>query len=426
MVSEYNAMTKEELLTLKEQLDADYRAFQAQKLQLNMARGKPGAAQLDASMGILDVLNGNSTLLAEIGDDCRNYGILEGLPEMRAFFGKLLDVNPKNVIIGGNSSLNMMFDIIASAFFSGFAGCEPWRKGEVKFLCPSPGYDRHFAICEYFGIEMITVPMTSTGPDMDMVERLVNSDPSVKGIWCVPKYSNPQGITYSDETVRRFASLKPAAADFKIFWDNAYYIHELTDSPDYLLNIFEECAKRGTEDLPIEFCSTSKMTFPGAGVAALVGSENTLKNYRRQRACQTIGPDKINQLRHLRFFKTVDGMRQHMEKHKAILAPKFQTVMASLEIELFGLGIASWRAPKGGYFVSVDVMPGCAKRVVQLCKDAGVTLTGAGATYPYKKDPKDSNIRLAPSYPPIQELRDAMQLFCLCVKLAAVEKLLQE
>lgn len=425
MVSEYQSLSKEELSALKASLEEAYREFQALGLNLNMARGKPGTEQLDLSVEMLDGLNSESCFFSSTGDDCRNYGLVDGLPEMRAFLGELLGVAAENVIVGGNSSLNMMFDSISCAYVSGFDGCEPWSKQEkVKFLCPVPGYDRHFAICEYFGIEMIPVPMTKTGPDMDLVEKLVSEDAAVKGIWCVPKYSNPQGITYSDETVRRFAALRPAAPDFKIFWDNAYCIHELTDTPEVLLNLYEECKKNGTEDMPIMFCSTSKITFPGSGVAAMAGSENTLKTFRRHLSFQTIGPDKINQLRHIRFFKHVEGLKEHMEKHRAILAPRFASVITALEKELGGLGIAEWLNPKGGYFISVNVLPGCAKRVVQLCKEGGVALTSAGATYPYKNDPEDSNIRIAPTFPPIIELEQAMRLFCICVKLAAIEKLL--
>ena len=295
----------------------------------------------------------------------------------------------------------------------------------MKFLCPAPGYDRHFAISEYFGMELIAVPMTPEGPDMDLVEEYVK-DPCVKGIWCVPKYSNPQGYTYSDETVRRFAALKPAAADFRIFWDNAYCVHDLTDCPESLLSLWEECRKNGSEDLPIFFASSSKITFPGAGVAAMGASEANLKELRRHYSFQTIGPDKLNQLRHIYFLPNMERVKEQMAHHRAIIAPKFEAVIRWLKKELGGKGIAAWTEPNGGYFVSVDVLEGCAKRVVELCKEAGVVLTGAGATYPYGKDPQDSNIRVAPTYPPIEELELAMELFCLSVELAAVEKLLQK
>ncbi len=425
MATEYQALSRGELLALKASLEEAYAEFQALGLNLNMSRGKPSTEQLDLSVEMLDGLNSESCFFSSTGDDCRNYGLVDGLPEMRAFFGELMGVPASHVIVGGNSSLNMMFDSVSCAFISGFDGCAPWSKqGNIKFLCPSPGYDRHFAVCEYFGIEMLPVPMTEDGPDMDLVEKLAAEDPAVKGIWCVPKYSNPQGITYSDETVRRFAALRPAAPDFKIFWDNAYCVHELTDTPAILLNLYTECEKNGTADRVIMFCSTSKITFPGSGVAAMAGSEKTLNTFRRHLSFQTIGPDKVNQLRHIRYFKCVEGLKEHMERHRALLAPRFASVIAALRQELGGLGIATWSEPKGGYFISVDVMPGCAKRVVELCKEGGVVLTGAGATYPYHNDPADSNIRLAPTYPPIVELKQAMCLFCICVKLAAVESLL--
>lgn len=424
---EYQSMNKNELSALHQELQAKYDEFQAMGLKLNMARGKPGVDQLDLSMPMLDVLSSTANLMASTGEDCRNYGMADGLPEMQALFGQLLCMPAEQVIVGGNSSLNMMFDTISCAMTHGFAGCEPWsRQEKVKFLCPAPGYDRHFGITQYFGVEMITIPMTSTGPDMDMVEELVNNDPTVKGIWCIPKYSNPTGITYSDETVRRFASLKPAAKDFRIFWDNAYCVHDLTDTPDNLLDLYAECLERGTQELPIMFASTSKITFPGAGVAAMAAGPETIQVLREHFSFQTIGPDKLNQLRHIAFLKDKYGVRGQMLRHRRILEPKFQTVLRKLDGALTGTGTASWTKPNGGYFVSVDVMPGCAKRVVQLCKEAGVTLTGAGATFPYGKDPQDSNIRVAPTYPPVSELEVAMDLFCLCVRLAACEKLLAE
>ena len=422
---EYRSMTKQELLAAQKQLQEKYDAFQALGLKLNMSRGKPGTDQLDLSMKMLDELNSHANMIASTGDDCRNYGMADGLPEMRAIFAQLMGVEASNVIIGGNSSLNMMFDFISCAMTHGFHGCKPWGKqGNIKFLCPSPGYDRHFAVTEYFGLELIPVPMTATGPDMDIVENLVCNDPTVKGIWCVPKYSNPQGITYSDETVLRFAALKPAAKDFKIMWDNAYCVHDLTDTPDTLLNLYEACVKAGNTDLPVIFASTSKITFPGAGVAAMAAGPETLKVFREHLAFQTIGPDKLNQLRHIYFFGDVNGIMEQMKRHRALIAPKFRTVLKYLHTELEGKGIADWTKPNGGYFISVDVLPGCAKRVVELCKEAGVILTNAGATYPYGKDPQDTNIRVAPTYPPVQELEQAMTLFCICVQLAAIEKLL--
>lgn len=421
----FQSMGKSELSVLKEQLQKQYDAFKAQGLKLDMSRGKPGGDQLELSMPMLDTINSSSNMKAEAGMDTRNYGGPDGLPEMKRLFAEVLGVKPNEVIVGGNSSLNMMFDTIACAMTHGFAGCEPWgKKGIVKFLCPSPGYDRHFAVTEYFGFELITVPMTAAGPDMDIVEKLVSSDASIKGIWCVPKYSNPQGITYSDDTVRRFAALKPAAKDFRIFWDNAYCIHDIADKTDELLNVMDECRKTGNEDIVLQFCSTSKISFPGAGVAALAASENNLAVLKKRYSFQTIGPDKINQLRHLRYFKDYNGLLEQMKKHKAIIAPKFQTVLNMLDKELSGKGIIEWTNPNGGYFISVDVLKGCANRVVALCKEAGVVLTPAGATFPYGKDPDDSNIRIAPTYPPVAELQKAMELFCICVQLAAIEKLM--
>jgi len=424
---DFSSMSVSELSEVKASLQERYNQFKAQGLKLNMARGKPATDQLDLSMKMLDNLNSTSDMHSSTGDDCRNYGVPDGLPELRELFAELMGVDDHNIIVGGNSSLNMMFDAISCAMTHGFAGCEPWGKqGHIKFLCPSPGYDRHFAITEYFGFELIPVPMLSTGPDMNVVEKLIANDTSVKGIWCVPKYSNPTGITYSDETVRRFAALKPAAKDFKIFWDNAYCVHDLTDTPDTLLNLWHECRKTHNTDMPIFFASTSKITFPGAGVAAMGASESNLAVLREHYAYQTIGPDKLNQLRHIYFFKDLNGVIEQMKKHRKLIEPKFNAVINKLESELVGKGIATWTNPNGGYFVSVDVVNGCAKRVVSLCKEAGVVLTSAGATYPYGKDPNDSNIRVAPTYPPVAELQQAMDLFCICVQLAAAEKLLNK
>ncbi len=424
---DFSSMSISELSEVKAGLQERYNQFKAQGLKLNMARGKPATDQLDLSMKMLDNLNSTSDMHSSTGDDCRNYGVPDGLPELRELFAELMGVDDHNIIVGGNSSLNMMFDAISCAMTHGFAGCEPWGKqGHIKFLCPSPGYDRHFAITEYFGFELIPVPMLSTGPDMNVVEELIANDTGVKGIWCVPKYSNPTGITYSDETVRRFAALKPAAKDFKIFWDNAYCVHDLTDTPDTLLNLWHECRKTHNTDMPIFFASTSKITFPGAGVAAMGASESNLAVLREHYAYQTIGPDKLNQLRHIYFFKDLNGVIEQMKKHRKLIEPKFNAVINKLESELAGKGIATWTNPNGGYFVSVDVVNGCAKRVVSLCKEAGVILTGAGATYPYGKDPNDSNIRVAPTYPPVVELQQAMDLFCICVQLAAAEKLLNK
>lgn len=407
------------------QLLNTYENYKAMNLSLNMARGKPSPEQLDLSMSILDAVTSKDSCIAEDGLDCRNYGEMEGIAECRNLFANILETEPENVFIGGNSSLNMMFDTISCFMTSPiYEDTEPWLNvKDRKFLCPVPGYDRHFGITGYFGFEMIPVPMNSDGPDMDIVEKLVSEDKSIKGIWCVPKYSNPTGITYSDEVVRRFANLKPAAKDFRIMWDNAYAIHDVTDTPDNLLHLLDECKKTGNEDLPIVFCSTSKITFSGAGVAALAADKHNMKVLCNKYNFQTIGYDKINMLRHVRFFGDYNGLLEHMKKHKAILAPKFECVLSKLDSELGDTGIATWTKPNGGYFVSVNVAKGTAKRVVQLCKEAGVILTSAGATYPYGKDPDDSNIRIAPSYPTVDELSQAMDIFCVCTKLAACEKL---
>ena len=395
-------------------------------LSLNMARGKPGSEQLDLSNDMLNVITGSCKYIGSDGMDFRNYGVLQGIDECRKLFGDILEVDFNRVMVGGNSSLNMMFDTISCMMTKPIVpGCKPWYEVENrKFLCPVPGYDRHFGITQYYGFEMIPVPMNEDGPDMDMIEELVASDDSIKGIWCVPKYSNPQGITYSDETVRRFASLKPAAPDFRIIWDNAYCIHDISDTPDKLLNIYDECKKNGNEDLPILFCSTSKITFPGAGVAAMAASENNMKVFLERYKYQVISYDKMNMLRHVKFFGDYNGVLKHMQKHKAVLRPKFDIVLNTLENELKPVGIGRWTNPKGGYFVSIDVLDGTAKRVVQLCAEAGVVLTSAGATYPLGNDPHDSNIRIAPTFPPNDELQTAMDIFCICVKLAAAEKLL--
>lgn len=409
-------------------LAKEYEDVKGKGLKLNMARGKPGKEQLDLSLDLLDVLNSKSDFVGSDGMDCRNYGVLEGIEECRKLFGDILGVDSEYVMVGGSSSLNMMFDTISCLMTKPIVeGCKPWYEVKNrKFLCPVPGYDRHFGITEYYGFEMIPVPMTENGPDMDVVEKLVESDDSIKGIWCVPKYSNPQGITYSDETVKRFAALKPAAKDFRIMWDNAYCIHDINDTPDELLNIFDECKKNGTEDMPILFCSTSKITFPGAGVAAMAASDNNMKVFKERYNYEVISYDKLNMLRHVRYFKDFDGVMEHMQKHKEVLRPKFDIVLNALDENLRPVGIGEWTNPNGGYFVSIDVLTGTAKRVVQLCKEAGVVLTGAGATYPYGKDPDDKNIRIAPTFPPNDELKTAMDVFCICTKLAACEKLLEK
>lgn len=424
----YSEMTREELQELKKELFAEYRIFQGKDLKLDMSRGKPSTEQLDLSMGMMDVLSSEDDLICEDGTDCRNYGVLDGIREAKELIADMIEVSPDNIIIYGNSSLNVMYDTISRAMTHGVMGSTPWCKlDKVKFLCPVPGYDRHFAITEYFGIEMINVPMNEGGPDMDMVEELVRNDEAIKGIWCVPKYSNPSGVSYSDQTVRRMARLKPAASDFRIYWDNAYGIHHLyDDDQDNVLEILAECKRAGNPDLVYKFSSTSKISFPGSGIAAIATSPNNLEDIKNQLKIQTIGHDKVNQLRHVRFFKDIHGMVEHMRLHANILRPKFEAVTGILERELGGLGIGTWTNPKGGYFVSFDSLEGCAKQIVAKCKKAGVVMTGAGATYPYGKDPKDSNIRIAPSYPPLQDLVTATELFTLCVKLVSVDKLLAD
>ncbi len=423
----YAEMSKEQLLTEKSVLEAQYAEYKAKGLKLDMSRGKPAPEQLDLSIDmLLHCLDGDYK--ASNGIDCRNYGILDGIPEAKKLFEEMLDIGDDEIIVGGNSSLQLMYDtIIRALHFGVYGGDKPWGKCEkVKFLCPVPGYDRHFAICESLGIEMIPVQYKEDGPDMDEVERLVASDEQIKGIWCVPMYSNPTGITYSDEVVRRFAALKPAAKDFRIFWDNAYCVHHLSDDHDSLLNIIDECKKAGNPDMVFQFTSTSKISFPGGGLAVIVASKNNIDFIKNQMTVQTIGFDKLNQLRHCKFFKNYDGIKEHMKKHAAIIQPKFSVVLYVLNKEIAPLGIGKWVSPKGGYFVSFDAMEGCAKRIVSLAAEAGVVMTGAGATYPYGKDPKDSNIRIAPTFPSVDELRQAMEIFCVCVKLASVEKLLAE
>ena len=416
-MSEYKMMSKQELLSEQETLLKRFEEYKAMGLKLDMSRGKPSKEQLDLSMDMLKPID-----YTENGFDVRNYGILDGLQSCKELFAQLLDVDAKNVLVGPAASLNLMYDYICQCYCEGVLGSTPWSKlDSVKFLCPVPGYDRHFTILEHFGIEMINVPMTAEGPDMEVIEELIK-DESVKGMFCVPKYSNPQGITFSDETVKRIARMKPAAKDFRIVWDNAYCVHDIKDEGDELLNIFR--VDGVNEDMIIEVCSTAKMTFPGAGISALVASDANMKQIKNRLNCQTISYDKMNQLRHVRFFKNLDGIKAHMKKHAAIMKPKFDMVIEHLENELGGLGIASWIDPKGGYFISLDVMNGCAKRVGELCKEAGVTLTTIGATYPYFNDPKDSNIRIAPSLPPVAELDTATRILCVSVKLAAIEKLL--
>lgn len=417
------SMSKQELAQFKSDVQKEYDSYKSLGLKLNMARGKPSNEQLALSMPMLDVIN--SANASEIPADYFNYGGLDGISEAKELFAPMLGVTPDDVIVFGNSSLNIMFDTVSRCYnFGASADSKPWKDcGKIKWLCPVPGYDRHFGVTETFGIEMINVPMNSDGPDMDMIEKLVSEDDSIKGMWCVPKYSNPTGITYSDEVVKRLANLSPAAGDFRIFWDNAYCIHHLTDTPDELLNIFEELKKNGKEDMIYMFASTSKITFPGSGVALLAASQANLKHIRSIMTMQTIGHDKLNMLRHVKFFGSFDNLLAHMDKHKALLAPRFNIVTDTLEKEIEELGIGSWIKPNGGYFVSFDSLPGCAKRIVELCKEAGVVLTGAGATYPYGKDPEDKNIRISPSFPSTEELQKAMDIFVCAVKLASAEKL---
>ncbi len=426
-IMQYNDMSKEELLALKESLNKEYAEAKAKGLSLDMSRGKPAAKQLDISLGLLDTINSSSDLKSEDGTDCRNYGVLDGIPEAKKLMADMMGTTPDHVIVYGNASLNIMYDQISRAYTHGILGNTPWCKlDKVKFLCPVPGYDRHFAITERFGIEMINIPMSESGPDMGMVEEYVSKDASVKGIWCVPKYSNPQGYTYSEETVKRMAALKPAAEDFRIFWDNAYVIHDLyDDKKDEIADIISECEKAGNTDMVFEFASTSKVSFPGSGIAALATSANNIADIKKQLTIQTIGHDKLNQLRHVRFFKDINGLKEHMRKHAEFIRPKFEAVEEVFEKELSGLGIGSWTEPNGGYFISFEAMDGCAKAIAAKCKEAGVKLTGAGATFPYGKDPKDSNIRIAPSFPTPEELKQAADLFVLCVKLVSVEKLLE-
>lgn len=424
----YQEMTKEELLKEKAELESIYKKYQQSGLKLDMSRGKPSQEQLDLSMGMMDVLNSDTDLKCDDGTDCRNYGVLDGIQEAKVLLGDMIECHPDNIIIYGNSSLNIMYDTISRSMTHGVMGNTPWCKlDKVKFLCPVPGYDRHFAITEYFGIEMINVPMLPTGPDMDMVEELVSSDDAIKGIWCVPKYSNPQGITYSDETVRRFARLKPAAKDFRIYWDNAYGVHHLYDiNQDNLIEILAECKRAGNPDMVYKFCSTSKITFSGSGIAALAASQNNLVEIRKQMGIATIGHDKVNQLRHVRYFKDIHGVMEHMKKHADILRPKFEMILDTFDRELAGREIGSWIRPKGGYFICFEALEGCARDIVSKAKKAGMVMTPAGAPFPYGKDPKDSIIRIAPSFPTLEDLKLATDIFVVCVKLVSIDKILAE
>ena len=423
----YKELSREELLELQKQLQVEYEEEKAKGLKLDISRGKPSKAQLDLTMPMMDILTSSSDLSSEDGTDVRNYGVLEGIPEARKLMGDVMEVDPSQVIVFGNSSLNIMYDCIARSVMFGVMGSTPWSKlDKVKFLCPVPGYDRHFGITEQFGFEMINIPMLEDGPDMDMVEEYVNNDPAVKGIWCVPLYANPSGTVYSDEVVKRFAGLKPAADDFRIYWDNAYAIHHLYEEKQgNLLNIIEECEKAGNPDMVYEFCSTSKVTFAGGGIAAMAASPANIADIKSKLKWSTIGFDKINQLRHARFFKDFDGLKEHMKLHAAIIRPKFQALLEKMDKELGELEIASWTDPLGGYFISFNAMEGCAKKIVAKCKEAGLVMTGAGAAFPYGKDPQDSNIRIAPTMPSPEELSMAAELFVTCVKLVSVEKLLE-
>lgn len=426
-MKKYQEMTREELLQEKTALEAEFAKIKEMGLNLDMSRGKPGADQLDLAMPMLDVLTSKEVIQSENGTDLRNYGIVDGIPEAKKLVADMVGVKPEQVIVYGNSSLNIMYDQVARAEMFGICGNTPWSKlDKVKFLCPVPGYDRHFAITEDFGIEMINIPMTADGPDMDMVEQYVNNDEAVKGIWCIPKYSNPEGVVYSDETVKRFAALKPVAKDFRIFWDNAYAVHHLyEDQQAEILNILELCEQAGNPDMVFEFCSTSKVSFPGAGIAAIATSEANIADIKKRLTIQTIGHDKINQLRHVKFFKGIDGVKAHMMKHAAIIRPKFEMLDQLLTREVASRGIGSWVKPLGGYFISFNALEGCAKEIVAKCKEAGVTMTGAGSPFPYKKDPKDSVIRIAPTYPSVEELEKAAEVFIIVTRLVSVSKLLE-
>ncbi len=422
----FKQMPKEELLELKAELEREFEKVKAKGLKLDMSRGKPSPAQLDLSMDLMDVLDSSDVLKSEDGTDCRNYGVMDGLPEAKKLMGDILGVSPEHVIVCGNSSLNVMYDMISRSYTHGVLGNTPWCKlDKIKWLCPVPGYDRHFTITGRFGIEMITVPMTGDGPDMDLVEKLVKEDETVKGIWCTPKYSNPQGICYSDETVRRMASLQPAAKDFRIYWDNAYVCHHLYDDKQVeILEILSECEKAGNPDMVYEFASMSKVTFAGAAIACVASSEVNIEEIKKQLFVETICYDKLNQLRHVRYFKNLEGVKEHMKKHALLIRPKFEAVLEVLQKELGGLEIASWHKPLGGYFISFEGLDQTAKAIVAKCKEAGMILTGAGATYPYGKDPADKNIRIAPTFPTPKEMADAAELFVLCVKLVSIDKLI--
>ena len=423
----YTEMSRAELKAELADVMSEIEAEKKKGHSLDMSRGKPDPTQLNLSMRMLEQ-NPYDLIYTRKGTDVRNYGELAGVDEAKELFADVLGVKMENIIMGGQSSLCLMYDCFIKALVLGvYGGSKPWgQQGKLKFLCPAPGYDRHFRICQEFGVEMINIPMTPTGPDMELVRSYVESDPAVKGIWCVPKYSNPQGITYSPETVEAFAALKPAADDFRIFWDNAYFVHGFRDTDDYLANIFDLCKKYGSEDMVYEFMSTSKVTFSGAGVAVFAASRNNIEFLTRQMNVQTLGYDKLNQLRHVKYFKNAEGLYEHMKKQADYLRPKFDCTLAMLEDGLGGLGIAEWTRPNGGYFVSFDGLPGTAKRCVSLCKEVGVKFTDAGATFPYGIDPEDKNIRIAPSFPAIDQLYRCMKVFCICQRAAALEVLLAQ
>ncbi len=426
---EYTQLTAAQLESTKAALDKEFEELKAKNLKLNMARGVLSDDQLDLTMEMLGILEDKSDCISEVGTDCRNYGLVDGIPEAKRIFSELLCTTPDNIIIGGNSSLNLMYDTIARNMIFGVEeeGSTPWaQQGKIKFLCPAPGYDRHFAICEKMGIEMITVDMTPEGPDMDTVEKLVSEDASIKGIWCVPKYSNPTGVVYSKETIVRMSALKPAAKDFRVFWDDAYIIHSLYDKAAYQIEILDEVKKYGNDNMVYIFTSTSKISFPGSGIAVIASSKHNIDKIKSHMSIQTIGHDKLNQMRHIKYFGSLDGIIKHMERHAAIIAPKFKLVDEIFTRELEGLGIAEWTKPQGGYFISLNVLPGTAKRVYEMMCELGVNLTPAGATFPYKKDPCDKNLRIAPTYPPLDELRQASEALCLCTKRAAIEKMLNK
>lgn len=422
----YLSMNLQELQKQEELLLKEYEKQKEKGLKIDMTRGKPCSEQLDLSEGMLTAISTNADCLTDYGFDCRNYGLVDGLDYAKKIFSDIIGVPWNQIIVGGNSSLNLMYDAVARYMLYGVNGEKPWVKQEkIKFLCPVPGYDRHFAICESLGIEMVNVPLLADGPDMDMVEKLIK-DETVKGMWCVPKYSNPTGITYSPSIIKRIAAMKPAAIDFRLFWDNAYAVHDIYEDGDVLIDILPECEACGNGNMPLIFTSTSKITYPGSGVSAIGGSKENIDYIKSIMQKQTIGHDKMNMWRHVKYFKSADGIKEYMKKHAAILRPKFEICQKVLEENLADTGVAMWTKPKGGYFISLNVYAGCAMKTVELAKEAGVVVTEAGATFPYHKDPGDTNIRIAPSFPKTDELEKGMEVLCACAKLAAVQKLIEE